>query len=132
MATTNPEVMALVEEELRKDPDLTTRELFEKAKEIDPKVSELSSRQFHGRYPLQVKRRMAPRRPRKPRRRATRKQTRRAPAREASVNDHGAIRGILIQFAKEIVAAEDKAQIVGVVGDVDRYVERIVKATEAA
>lgn len=133
--TTNPEVMAMVEDELRKDPKLSTRELFEKAKGVDPSIEELTSRQFHGRYPLQVKRRMAPKRERPRRRRTGQRRTQRTAARRASSTqatdpdaDRTAIRGELLQFAKNIAAAESKADVVEVIGDVDRYVDKIVKA----
>lgn len=124
----------MVEKELRKNPDASTQELFEKAQEIDPTVGELNIRQFFARYPLQVKRRQpATRRERKAeapagtserqprRRRARRKQ-------ETGAADRDAIRGVLLQFAKNVAAADDKAAVVDIIGDVDRYVERIVKA----
>ena len=57
MAVTDTEVMGWVEEQLRDNPEVTVDELFEGAKILQPDVAELNKRQFHARYPLQVKRR---------------------------------------------------------------------------
>lgn len=55
----NPEVMEMVERELREDPDISNKDLKLKAEEIDEDVENLSARQFNARYPLQVKRKLA-------------------------------------------------------------------------
>ena len=57
MAVTDTEVMGWVEEQLQDNPEVTVDELFEGAKILKPDVAELNKRQFHARYPLQVKRR---------------------------------------------------------------------------
>ena len=57
MVATDAELMSWVEEQLQKDPAVTVDELFEGAKVLKPDVAELNKRQFHARYPLQVKRR---------------------------------------------------------------------------
>lgn len=54
-ADRNEDVMEMVEEELRKDPETSNQELREKAEEIDSDIADLSARQFNARYPLQVK-----------------------------------------------------------------------------
>jgi hypothetical protein len=51
------QVMLMVEQTLKRKPDISTEELQEKAKDIDPKTARLTRRQFHAKYPLQVKRR---------------------------------------------------------------------------
>lgn len=51
------QVMLMVEQTLKRRPDASTDELQQKAKEIDPKTAKLTRRQFHAKYPLQVKRR---------------------------------------------------------------------------
>lgn len=38
------------------------------------------------------------------------------------------VRSILIQFAGEVAAAEGKADVVHVIGDMDRYVDRLLQA----
>ncbi len=57
MVATDAELMSWVEEQLQRNPEVTVDELFEGAKELNPDVAELNKRQFHARYPLQVKRR---------------------------------------------------------------------------
>lgn len=57
MVATDAEVMGWVEKQLKDSPAITVDELFEGAKALKPDVGELNKRQFHARYPLQVKRR---------------------------------------------------------------------------
>ncbi|MDE0260203.1 MAG: hypothetical protein OXR82_17685 [Gammaproteobacteria bacterium] len=57
MVATDTEVMGWVEKQLQDNPEVTVDELFEGAKILQPDVAELNKRQFHARYPLQVKRR---------------------------------------------------------------------------
>ena len=137
MPEINEKVMAMVEEELKKNPKISTEELYEKAQKIDPEIGQLNSRQFNARYPLQVKRRSAPRRPRrraeatqsKPQARRSRqaRATATTAAAPAAV-DRSAIRSVLLQFAKDVAAAEEKADVVTVIGNVDKYVDRVLAA----
>ena len=57
MVATDTEVMGWVEKQLQDNPEVTVDELFEGAKILRADVAELNKRQFHARYPLQVKRR---------------------------------------------------------------------------
>ncbi len=57
MVATDTEVMGWVEKQLQDNPEVTVDELFEGAKILQADVAELNKRQFHARYPLQVKRR---------------------------------------------------------------------------
>ncbi|HUF69844.1 MAG TPA: hypothetical protein VMM79_14465 [Longimicrobiales bacterium] len=59
MAKTSDRVMDMVRREVAKNPDVKSGELYEKAKKLDRSMSSLSLRQFHARYPLQVKRALA-------------------------------------------------------------------------
>jgi len=59
LSEANPAVVALVERELKRDPRLTSAELRAKAVDIDASVGELTGRQFHAKYALQVRRRLA-------------------------------------------------------------------------
>ena len=59
MAEINDDVMSMVRAELDENPDVENKVLFEKATEIDEEIGDLSLRQFHARYPLQVKRQKA-------------------------------------------------------------------------
>ena len=67
MPDTNDRVMALIERELQANPNSTNEELRAKAEKLDDAVARMSARQFNATYPLQVKRRMQPRRPRRAR-----------------------------------------------------------------
>jgi len=55
----NPDVMEMVEEELRNNPEISNKDLKLKAEDIDADIENLSARQFNARYPLQVKRKLA-------------------------------------------------------------------------
>src|SRR5690606_27320558 len=111
MAEINAKVVEMVQEEVRKNPEVTTADLFEKAKKLDKKIGDLSRRAFHARYPLQVKRQLAPARPRARRR--------------SSAVEREAVRGVLLQLAKDIAAAEDAAAMVSVVGGMDKYIDKV-------
>lgn len=56
MADSNQRVMDLVRREIAKNPGVSSEALFEKAKKVDSSIGRLSTRQFHAKYPLQVKR----------------------------------------------------------------------------
>lgn len=55
----NPEVLDMVVRALQKDPDLRSTELQGRAAEMDPSIAGLSGRQFHARYGLQARKRLA-------------------------------------------------------------------------
>ena len=112
-------VMEMVRAELAQNPSVRTADLVAKAKKLDRNVVKLSIRQFHARYPLQVKRQLAAQLPRK-----------RRPRRKASV-DRDAIRTVLLQFAHALLEAEGKADVVGVIAGVDNLADRLVAATGA-
>jgi hypothetical protein len=57
-ADVDAKVLALVERELKKDPSIQSTELRTKALKIDRSLADLSGRQFHARYALQVRRRL--------------------------------------------------------------------------
>ena len=156
MANTDPKVMAMVEAELEKNPEVTVDELFAKAKKGNRAIARLSKRQFHARYPLQVKRRKggakkstkaktatkaapkskARRRPaaKKARTKAVsrvRKVVRRArtaPSAPQKGADRDAVRAVFLSFAADLSAAEARKDVVRVVADVDRYVDAAIKA----
>lgn len=134
MATTSDRVMNLVRAELDANPEVKTGELFEKAKRMEPSLGMLTIRQFHARYPLQIKRKLAQGRPRKKAKdkaasgsgRVRGRRGRRARAELAGRDD---VRSILLQFAGEIAAAEGKVDVVKVIGGIDGYVDRVIEAT---
>ncbi len=129
-------VMQLVEKELKINPKATAKELQQKAKAVSAPVGKLSVRQFHAKYPLQIRRKLAP----KKRRRAAPKKLRQAaakkPRRAASkaraargqVNRE-AIRNTLMTFAKDVSAAEGKSETIAVLRNLDKYVDTIIRET---
>lgn len=129
-ANTNPKVLEMVESEIKKNPDISNAELRSKAEGIDKSVTKLTARQFNARYPLQVKRGL------KPRKRGGRKK---APARKRaagtangagkSQNNREAIRNVLLDLARDVANASGKGDVVDVIAGMDRYVDRVIKAS---
>lgn len=124
MAEVNEKVRSMVEAELKKDPSTSNEDLYEKAIKIDPGVKDLSSRQFNARYPLQVKRKMSdaagtskPRTPRGPRKRKE--------------SNREEIRKELFTLAKDVAGTEDRGDLVAVMSNMDKYVDRVVEAATA-
>ena len=62
MPDTNDRVMAMIEKEIQANPEISNEDLRAKAEKLDDAVGRMSARQFNASYPLQVKRRMRPRR----------------------------------------------------------------------
>lgn len=124
MAKNEQEVMQFVEKELEANPDITTSELHEKAKKKDKGVAKLSLRQFNARFPLQVKRKksLAAGGGRRKRRRA------RERLRRTAELNRDAVRDVLLQFASDLSAAEERKDVVQVVARVDRYVDQLLEA----
>lgn len=122
MAETNPKVMEMVRQAIQKKPDIATNELYKRAQKADRSIGDLTLRQFHARYPLQVKRKLATGPGR--RRRAARRRTRRG----VEV-DRTAIRHSLVSFAREVSAAGDEgtAEVIDALQKVDTYVDQILK-----
>lgn len=137
MAAVSEKVLQMVQEELVSNPEATNQELYDKAVEIDKSIKKLSLRQFHARYPLQVKRQMA----------ATAREettetgasaegtvesrvTRRRGRRRKVEPDRGLIRATLIEFAKAVASAESKGDVVDVIGNVDEYVDKVLVAAQ--
>lgn len=130
----------MVRRELDRDPDVALDVLIEKAKGIDPSAGELTPRQFHARYPLQIKRsrnRASPRKGRKEkggRKRAARAgraaeapPAKRAESRRPAASERDAIRNVFLAFASDFAKAESRQEIVGVLGSIDVYVDRVQK-----
>ena len=128
-------VMEFVVRTLEANPGVSNADLFAGACEIDSSVADLSARQFHARYPLQVKARLA---------RASAAEPEAPPAREVPpparettsvdapppAGDPVAIRGLLLDLAKELVNAESQAETIEVVARLDDYVAEIMKAAQ--
>ena len=129
MATkTDEKVMQAVEAELKKNPDASVDDLYAMATGIDKSISKLSKRQFHARYPLQVKRKMTPAAPKKARN-ARKKPAQKRPAAPKTAKGRDAVREIFLDFALELASAEDRKNAVRVVAGVDRWVDRVIQAS---
>ncbi|MGH7467099.1 MAG: hypothetical protein ACRENP_03845 [Longimicrobiales bacterium] len=114
MPVVNQRVMNMVRDEIQKRPEVTSQELFEKARKLERGMRTLSARQFNATYPLQVRRTMAPRRPR----------GRGAAARGSASKER--VRGVLLEFARVVAGAQDRGALVEVVGNLDQWVDRVV------
>jgi len=128
VAKVDDKVMAAVEAALKKNPKASVDELFALAKGVSSGIGRLSKRQFHARYPLQVKRRSGSARSKK----AGRKKAgaRRARTQRSDVGStRETVRGIFLKFASDLAAAEARKDVVKVVAGVDRYVNDVLKAT---
>ena len=129
MAKTDEKVMAVVEAELKKDPDASVQDLYDKAKSVNSAIGKLTLRQFNARYPLQVKRRMSSKGPgKKKRSRTTRKRSRGV----ADGGDRDRVRQTLLRFAGDVAGAEERKELVQVLSNVDRYVDEVLKAASRA
>ncbi len=126
-------VMEYVERMLEVNPGITNADLFAGAREIDPSVGQLTGRQFHARYPLQVKARLAraaapeakaPPEPEVP----TAEETAAADAPPVKAGDPVAVRRLLLDLAKELASAESKAEVIEVMARLDEYVAEIMEA----
>lgn len=127
------EIMEMVRQALSDDPDTENSELYARAREIDPSVDELSLRQFHARYPLQVKRQMAQKRG-GGRRKSTTASRGGGAARgdESGRVDRESIRSTLLRFARDVSAADGKAEMIDILSSVDDYVDDVVESVDGS
>lgn len=130
MANVDEKVLAAVESALKKNPEASVDELYDMAKGISSGVGKLSKRQFHARYPLQIKRKMRPTKRRKPSKRKAASRRRGSPKTDGSARD--AVRQSFLKFASELAAAEARKDVVKVLAGVDHYVDAVLKATNAS
>jgi hypothetical protein len=131
VANADEKVLATVEAALKKNPDASVDELFDLAKGVNSAIGKLSKRQFHARYPLQIKRRMRPPSRRgKPRAKVAGRRT--GPRASANGSTRDSVRSAFLRFATDLAAAEARKDVVKVVAGVDRYVDEVLKATGAS
>ena len=123
-------VMEYVERTLEANPGVTNADLFAGAREIDPSVGQLTARQFHAKYPLQVKARLAkaaaPKPPPEPEV-PTAQETAEEDAPPKQAGDPVAVRRLLLDLAKELASAESKAEVIEVMARLDDYVAEIME-----
>ena len=126
-------VMEFVVRTLEANPGITNADLFAGAREIDPSVAQLSARQFHAKYPLQVKARLAraaAETPSEPEAPPAEETTAAADASSAGAGDPGAVRRLLFDLAKELASAGSQAETIEVMARLDDYVAEIMKAAQ--
>lgn len=144
MAKTTEQLRERIRAELDKHPDASTADLQEIARALDPAAGDLSLRQFNATYVLPVKRARkgskgskgggrGSRRKHQPPPAEGRTQRKRGrsgerPAPDATSGGREGVRAVLLQFARDFSEAESRSQIVAVLGDLDRYVDQILKA----
>ena len=128
-------VMEFVEATLEANPGIKNADLFAGAREIDPSVGQLSARQFHAKYPLQVKARLARAAAPEPRTRPepevpTAEESAAPEAPSAGAGDPLAVRRLLLDLARELASAESPADMIEVMARLDDYVVEIMEAAQ--
>lgn len=123
MADRDEKVMQMVERRVKKNPDVSNQELYEKATELNSEIGKLTLRQFHARYPLQVKRKLARGGAAKPKKKPSR------PTKKQGKPDREAIKEVLLSLVKDVAGAE-KGEIVDVVAGIDKYVDKVLKKVD--
>lgn len=139
MSTPAERIMEYVERELKENPEVTNATLLKGARKISRTVSRLSARQFHAKYPLQVKRRGASGTKRvakaKPTRRVRRVRVTRAPRTTPAVakqtGNRDAVRNVLMRFAKDLTAADSQTETIEVLANLDQYAAEIMTAARS-
>lgn len=127
MVKNEQKVMDFVQQELAKDPGISTAELYERAKKVDSGVSKITLRQFNARFPLQVKRKNSMEAA--PGGRRKRGAGLRARTRKAVDQRREAVREIFLRFAGDVSGAEDPRELIRVITEVDVYVDQAIKAS---
>ena len=122
MAERNEKVMEKVREELKKDPAMKSKPLYEQMQKVDKSIGDLSVQQFHARYVLPIKRENAPKRPRKRKSAAKGSGSRRLSTKQEAHRQQ--LRGVFLEFAKDLADAEERGEIVRVMSDLESYVDR--------
>ncbi len=126
MAHMDENVMAAVAVALSENPAASVDELFEMARQVNPTIGELSKRQFHARYPLQIKRKLNPRKRRK--RRQVKVAGGSGSGSGGSVARRDAVRSAFLKFASDVAGADERKDLVRVVANVDQYVDEVLQA----
>lgn len=132
-------VLKYVTRRLKANPNVKNADLFARACEIDESVAKLSARQFHAKYPLQVKRRLAKAaagtgKPAAAARKAPAKRRARAKAAPAAATpavgggNPDAVRALLLNLARELAGAGTQAETIEVMARLDVYVDDIMQA----
>lgn len=124
MAKRNDEVMQMVRKRIKKDPSVSNEVLKEQAEKIDPDIADLSSRQFHARYPLQVKRQLS-RQKQNGQGSESKKKSSQSKSQQTELSREQ-VRAVLIDFARDLSDAGSKAEMIDLLAGLDSYVDRIL------
>lgn len=116
---TDDAILKMVERELKKQPNISSSDLYEKVAKRHKSVQALNTRQFHARYPLRVKRKLAAGRS-KTQKRSQRRST-------AAAARSNTARDVLLEFAQELLDIGASAPFTEVLEKVDRYARRIAR-----
>ena len=129
MPEVDEKVMKFVEDILKKNPKIQLEDLFERTKEFKSSIGRLSKRQFNSRYPLQVKRRkaLAAKARGGGRKKPSSSSGRSRRTKNVSGEPRDRVRQVLLQFATDIAAAEERKDLVRVLAGVDTYVDQVMK-----
>lgn len=126
---TDPRVMAMVREQLERDPPPSLAALYGRAVRINREIRKLTPRQFNARYPLQVrKEQKVARKGREGRVKGNGRPEPASPTPEVADR----LRTILLQYAKVVAAAETTAELIQAVQQADRYVEAVADLAQQA
>ena len=144
MAERNQKVFDRVRQELTKNTNLGSRDLYEIAKKVDESINGETLQQFHARYVLPLRREQsraaggssgAAKKARKSTRRKAAEDARPVKQRrvskalrsaQAAMQERQRARAVLLRFAQEFAMAETKPEIIKVMGRLDDYVEQLV------
>jgi hypothetical protein len=122
-------VRDLVRRALVTDPNVTNKELFERAKEVAPEaVKDLTLLQFHARFRLPIIRNEMGPRERKPGERPSRR-PRRRPAPRPAGSIRADLRELLVKFAVDLESASNRSELIRVVANVDKVIDDILALT---
>lgn len=124
MAKRNDEVMQMVRKRIKKDPSVSNEVLKEEAEKIDPDIADLSSRQFHARYPLQVKRQLS-RQKQDGQGSKSQKKNSQSKSQQTELSREQ-VREVLLDFARNLSNAGSKAEMIDLLAGLDSYVDRIL------
>lgn len=117
---TDPEVLDMVRQQLRRDPPPPLSALYGRAVRLNPGIRRLDLREFNARYALRVRRQL----------KAERNGDRR-PA-EVPEDVKKRLRGILLRYLGLVAAAETFPEILEVVQQADPYADAIAQLLSEA
>lgn len=129
-------VLEMVWEEIINDPDISSSTLYDKAREIAPDlIDELSVRQFHARYPLQVHKKIAQSRKKKAKAGGNGKtevegeddNVKRIRVAKPSEIKREHLRRLFLKYAEAAAGAEGVAEAFAVMREADNYVDEAIK-----